>query len=296
MDRAAKLLTILVAISIIVPPVFLWYLWNDGAEPVDLVIQGLFLCSLLPLVFVGAYMWATGKGASLISGYNTAPRALQKMYDPQALARFVGMLLTVSLPLMLAALESIFLADNMLLFWALLAASIAVLIGGIVYANTGGRFLKEGVSKEDLAKATAEAKKGNRDILLALGVISGIMITFVVIILVLVAPAGSVNAALEDDGLQIEAPAANRDIAYGDITDVELRQSFDPGRRVGGFGGSEVSSGNFRNEEFGRYVLAQYNDIPEHIVVHHSGGVLVFNLDSSERTIQFCEDLRSRLA
>ncbi len=87
----------------------------------------------------------------------------------------------------------------------------------------------------------------------------------------------------------------NELIPYEDVTAIDLRDSFDDGRRVGGFGGTEVSSGHFENEEFGRYVLARYNSVDSCIVVHHSGEVLVFNLDTTERTIHLYDEMRSRL-
>ena len=106
---------------------------------------------------------------------------------------------------------------------------------------------------------------------------------------------GKVSASLDPDGLQVSAPFVNEKVPYEDITSVELRASFDDGRRVGGFGGTEVSSGNFQNSELGRYVLARYNSVPNCIVVHHAGGVLVFNLDTVDDTTSMYHELLTKL-
>ena len=163
--------------------------------------------------------------------------------------------------------------------FVLIPISLAIIIGGIVYMNTGGRFLKEGATDPKLLR-TEEDKKRERQTLYALLVLGAIITAVIVIVLVLVAPAGGVDASLQDDGLKVDAPMVNKLIPYDQIDSVELRDDLDIGRRVGGFGGTNIRSGNFNNDEFGRYVLASYNDVPLHIVVRHSGGILAFNLST----------------
>ncbi len=277
-----------------VPTALTALLLASSVDIIDVVVHAILLFSMVPIIGLSAYMWATGKGASLIAGYNTSPRAVQEQYDSEKMARFVGKLVFFSMIPMLLALESIFILNYSWPFWVLLAASMAIIVAGIVYMNTGGRFLKEGAMDPKLL-ITEEDKKSNRQMTYGLLAITGIVTVVIVIILLLVAPAGSVTASLEEEDLKVEAPMVNDLILYEDIASIELRDDLDTGRRVGGFGGENVRSGNFQNEEYGRYVLASYNAVPLHIVVHHSGGVLAFNLETEESTRQMFDQLQAKL-
>ncbi len=294
MERDTKILLLAVGISLMVPTALTALLLASSIDIIDVVVHAILLFSMVPIIGLSAYMWATGKGASLIAGYNTSPRAVQEQYDSEKMARFVGKLVFFSMIPMLLALESIFILNYSWPFWVLLAASMAIIVAGIVYMNTGGRFLKEGAMDPKLL-ITEEDKKSNRQMAYGLLAITGIVTVVIVIILLLVAPAGSVTASLEEEGLKVEAPMVNDLILYEDIASIELRDDLDTGRRVGGFGGENVRSGNFQNEEFGRYVLASYNAVPLHIVVHHSGGVLAFNLETEESTRQMFDQLQAKL-
>ena len=294
MERDTKILLLAVGISLMVPTALTALLLASSVDIIDVVVHAILLFSMVPIIGLSAYMWATGKGASLIAGYNTSPRAVQEQYDSEKMARFAGKLVFFSMIPMLLALESIFILNYSWPFWVLLAASMAIIVVGIVYMNTGGRFLKEGAMDPKLL-ITEEDKKSNRQMTYGLLAITGIVTVVIVIILLLVAPAGSVTASLEEEGLKVEAPMVNDLILYEDIASIELRDDLDTGRRVGGFGGENVRSGNFQNEEFGRYVLASYNAVPLHIVVHHSGGVLAFNLETEESTRQMFDQLQAKL-
>ena len=106
---------------------------------------------------------------------------------------------------------------------------------------------------------------------------------------------GHVNATLEGDHLHVDAMMVDENIPYADITSMELRDSLDYGSRMAGYGGTDYLSGKFRNAEFGDYRLAVHKNVSECIVVHHSGGVLVFNLGSSAETEAFLSHLFSSL-
>lgn len=103
-----------------------------------LAIHGgmLLVFLLLGLVF------SRGKGAFLIAGYNTASRAEKERYDEKALCRFMGKLMFALagtwIPVALSAL-----LDRMWLLWLGLGLFLTVCIGGVVYMNTGRRFVKK---------------------------------------------------------------------------------------------------------------------------------------------------------
>ena len=291
MERDTKVLVLALAVGLLLPTAPIALMVATGSDAIDIIIQAVLLFSLLPLLGVSIYMWATGKGASLIAGYNTSPRAVREQYDTDKLARFVGKLMFFIMVPMTLAMESIFLLDFEWPFFTLLAISLAIIVVGLVYMNTGGRFLKEGAVDPKLL-ITEEDKKKNRQMLyglLALMIIIGVALA---IIFLFVVPGGDVTAELLDEGLKVDAPMVSELIPYEDIESIELREDLETGRRVAGFAGDNIRSGNYRNEEFGRYTLASYNAVPMYIVVYHSGEVLAFNLETVESTKEVYDQLR----
>lgn len=87
-------------------------------------------------------LFSQGKGAFLIAGYNTASPAEKDRYDEKALCRFMGKLMFA-----LAACQAIMGLGaawaGMWLYWLGIALFLASAVGGVIYANTGGRFLKK---------------------------------------------------------------------------------------------------------------------------------------------------------
>lgn len=73
-------------------------------------------------------------------------------------------------------------------------------------------------------------------------------------------------------------------IAYSDIAEVALRDNFAPGGRSFGASTLNVYSGTFQNAEFGKYKNFTYKSVPQVIVVHHTGGVLVFSGEDAAST------------
>ena len=87
-------------------------------------------------------LFSQGKGAFLIAGYNTASPAEKDRYDEKALCRVMGKLMFA-----LAACQAIMGLGaawaGMWLYWLGIALCLASAVGGVIYANTGGRFLKK---------------------------------------------------------------------------------------------------------------------------------------------------------
>lgn len=87
-------------------------------------------------------LFSRGKGAFLIAGYNTASAAEKGRYDEKALCRFMGKLMFA-----LAACQAVMGLGaawaGMWLYWLGIALFLASAVGGVIYANTGRRFLKK---------------------------------------------------------------------------------------------------------------------------------------------------------
>lgn len=96
---------------------------------------------MIVLFLVLGLIFAQGKGAFLIAGYNTASKAEKARYDEKALCRFMGKIMFA-----LAGCQGIMalgiLVVGMWLFWVGIAAFLAVTFGTVIYANTGNRFRK----------------------------------------------------------------------------------------------------------------------------------------------------------
>lgn len=87
-------------------------------------------------------LFSRGKGTFLIAGYNTASPAEKARYDEKSLCRFMGELMFA-----LAACQVVMGLGaawaGMWLYWLGIALFLVSAVGGAIYANTGGRFLKK---------------------------------------------------------------------------------------------------------------------------------------------------------
>lgn len=93
-------------------------------------------------LIVFGIVFLTGRGAWLIAGYNTLPKAERDRYDRRALCRFMAKLMFY-----LAGCVALFGADELWTGRGLaIAGGILLSIGivfTLVYSNTKGRFLKK---------------------------------------------------------------------------------------------------------------------------------------------------------
>ncbi len=109
----------------------------------DLIVFGaLFLL----LIGMGGLL-LTGRGAWLIAGYNTMPKKERERYDKRALCCFMGKLMFFCAAcLLLMGADEVWPGRGLWLagtIWLVIGA-----VGAVIYANTGGRFLKKNGPKE----------------------------------------------------------------------------------------------------------------------------------------------------
>jgi len=106
-------------------------------------VLGLIICLAIavPMIALGIFMAATGKGSFLIAGYNTASKEKKAQYDEKALTKFVGKVLVVLG--VLTALMGIEALHGLGWFWIVWSALfLGVTVFALVYANTKNRFKK----------------------------------------------------------------------------------------------------------------------------------------------------------
>lgn len=81
------------------------------------------------------------KAGWLIAGYNTASKEKIAKYNEAQLTRFVGnMLIAASVILFIGGLLSAFVSLSLFIVKISWGLSTAVILGGVVYMNTGNRF------------------------------------------------------------------------------------------------------------------------------------------------------------
>ena len=86
-------------------------------------------------------LFARGKGMSLIAGYNTlAPREKEK-YDKEKLCKAMSGMMFLLAGTWAVAAAGVYIRSNALC-WAGIALFLAVIIGGVIYMNTGNRLKK----------------------------------------------------------------------------------------------------------------------------------------------------------
>ncbi len=135
------------------------------------------------------------------------------------------------------------------------------------------------------------ARKSNQSTKRAFTIIMGVILASVALIVAVSMTSGHVDVTMDDDSLEIDASMMKEDIQYSDIQYVELREDMNYGSRIAGLGSMKVLSGNFSNDEFGKYRLAVYRDNPLSIVIHTTDMTCVFNLESKTETMDIFNKL-----
>lgn len=119
------------------------------------------------------------------------------------------------------------------------------------------------------------------------------LISFAVILIPILG-GRTISAGIADGKLHVKAMFVDARIPMSRIDAVELRQTFDPGIRLFGYGGMTRGYGDFSNEEFGGYIFAGDTKVPSFIIVRYDGRkTLVFNLGDSESTYRMYSSLVS---
>ena len=108
--------------------------------PHEFIMPGV---GFLLLLAIGLFLiLGKGKGAMMIAGYNTMRKEKREKYDAEALSRFVGWLAIAAAALMVPVTAGEYFGIRWLYVGGI-ALTFALLIAGVVYVNTGGRFEKK---------------------------------------------------------------------------------------------------------------------------------------------------------
>lgn len=251
-----------VVAAVAIPTLVLTVLLLSGTELNQALLSGLVAYGVLPPLVILAYL-LTNKDA---------PQAIKFRATMAVGGFFIVAVLALAPTVVLIALIASGTDFDKALFYGLMAFSVLPILLLLAY------FLMNKV------RMTA-----------AIVAVTGVMVVVCGAVMLFALDSESVSAELNAGELRIEAPFVDESVPYQNIGEVEIRSGVDYGSRQSGYAGGNMLSGNYKNDEFGIYKLAIHRSTGECIVVHHSGGILVFNLDSSEETEQIYSDLLPRV-
>ena len=207
-------------------------------------------------IFISAIFLLNGKGAFMIAGYNTMSADKKAQYDEKALCRFIGWLLIVVSFCMI-----LFTAGMCLeLVWVTYCGAIFILfvvISGLIYANTGGRFHINNApgiivdGNESQKPSTAKAA------LITVAVVSALAVVAVSTMLYY----GEREPVVRIFGESIQIKAMyGLSVDFADIASITLAENsmsdIGIGRRTNGYGGFGGSlKGHFKSDDIGETLL-----------------------------------------
>lgn len=187
----------------------------------------------------------------------------------------------------LAMLFSVFLPRAAMVTVTVCAMAAATVIPVVYSYCIYRKHRKEGVAYVRAPRSKAEKA--------AVGIIAGIVSALLLGAAVLIFT-GKIALHFEDTSFRISATYwSDLEVDYSEIDSVSYREALDTGERVNGLGSLRLLSGNFQNEEFGRYTLYAYTGADAYVVLEIGEKTLVIGMKSSEETREIYRSLSERL-
>lgn len=107
---------------------------------------------------------------------------------------------------------------------------------------------------------------------------------------------GDITYICTEEALQIQATYdGGMALSYTAIDSVELREDFDIGSRVMGFGSARLSMGAFKNKELSAYTIYAYNACNSMILIQSGEKWLAINAQTPEETQRLYETLMQKI-
>ena len=239
----------------------------SSAEQEVRMLFSVIICSLAVLFAILSVLLLTGRGAFLISGYNTASPAQKATYDEKRLCRVTGGgLFVISLLLFIMGV----LGEDTPRWFTPVFITVTVLDALAMALISNSRYCRTGQSPE----ITEADRRRNRRITLWSTLFSAVILALCCVLIF----TGSIVPEYGETAVVMKASYwPDLTIRYDDISHIELRSGNVPGTRTGGFGGFRLLMGNFRNEEFGAYTRYTYANIQSCIVLTDRGKTVVLS-------------------
>ena len=187
----------------------------------------------------------------------------------------IAMLLTAALPMS----------------WLLPVMLIAVLL--LAFAPMGYSYLLYRKHKSQGVDYSAPpAAKGEK----WAKILSLVMVLAILVFVAVLMFTGDIEYGCGETALEIQADfSADLVVSYEEMDEIALREDFDIGTRVMGFGAVRLSMGSFRNDELGDYTLYAYNACDSVILIRSGEKYLAINAETEEETLALYESLLEKL-
>lgn len=265
MERFNKISKVCIILSLLMPFLSLIigrYLNNDF----ELFFNALILYLLVPCTMCGAWMWFSHNAGRYVNGFDNISIEKRNRF-----ANYFGIYLIISMILISISVGLFTIAESI--------PGILILIVSILVLLYPMRYLNDKIVDKKIVFENASDR---------VKIITCAIVSILVTIPILVADNCSSSVAVDvtfgEEEFSVRAPMFDYTFSYSDVEEVRLDSDFDRGIRVYGFGTSVISSGLFKNDQFGRYHLASYTKISSCIVFSVNGDMYAFNQDSEEST------------
>ena len=139
-------------------------------------------------------------------------------------------------------------------------------------------------------------KKGNLPPLNRKAIIISVSVSVLILLGVMVLMfVGDIETDFAQDSFTVDSSFYNEiSVKYDEIDSIELRDEFDPGSRVMGFGSARLLMGNFKNSEFGNYTLYAYTGADSCVVIRSGDKTLVITGSDSAETEKIYQELSAK--
>lgn len=124
-----------------------------------------------------------------------------------------------------------------------------------------------------------------------------VVILFVSVLSVALSAGGEIEFRFEEEALTVHSKLwKDRTVAYGDVESAALREDLNIGKRTNGFGSAKLSMGDFRNDEYGPYLLYAYAGCGKFVEMKlKDGSVFVIGGENAAESEKLYESLLKHL-
>lgn len=243
----------------------------------DWLIIGVGMCALYPCLVSGLYMYLEGRGAKSINGINLSDFSDTELRNYSS---FFGFYMAIGTAVLMIGLG--ILLNNMIIGIVLMVVSIAVMLVPALTMKERGR-----------KKKFVEKSVSNK-------VIIFLMVSVLAVVPMVVLENSSFNTEtvtvdFGTDSFNVKAPMFDHTFEYDKVEMLGYDPDFDKGTRVIGYATPTISSGTFKNGQFGSYQLASYTKVDTCIFFEYEGKYYAFNQISDRETLEVYEILKSKV-
>jgi hypothetical protein len=262
MDSLAKKYLAATVIVIAAVMVIQLYISTDTA---DLLISSVAMLCGYPCLAFGLYMYLEGRGSRYISGVDFSGLSEREVRN---VTSYLGLYTTIGSALLIIGLGIIL--SYLWVAIILMVVCSAMIIGAVALYEKG--LDRPFVERSGATKAAV----------------------FLAVSLVAIAPmmilnatdysSDSVTVEFMEDEFRIKAPMFDRTFEYDEVEMLGYDPNFDKGSRIMGYGTPTISSGTYKNAQFGSYQLASYTQIMPCVFFQYDERYFAFNLSSDDLT------------